>query len=181
MRHLLLSTAVIVLLSACETGYKEDYNTTHSQPSNRYTENRPLYVETELASEIELFTGGKISDDLDIGSIRISQNEKSVRLVFDSYVWNSSDKSMKAKANHVGRYNFSYDPNKALIVAKINGYRGFSAKIPDFSRQHIVEKIYFGEALKDNMYKFYIKLRHNVPVRVFDLSNPGRIVVDIEL
>ena len=181
MKNLLLFVAVIVLLSACETGYKEDYNTTNSQPSDKYTENRPLYVETELASEIELFAGGKISDSLDIGSIRISQNEKRVRLVFDSYIWNGSDESMGDKSDHVGRYSFSYDPNKALIVAKINGYRGFSAKIPDFSHQHIVEKIYFVEALDDNIYKFYIKLRHNAPVRVFDLSNPGRIVVDIEL
>ena len=181
MRNLLLSIAIIILLSACETGYKEDYNTTHSQPSDKYSENRPTYVETELASEIELFTGGKISDGLDVGSIRISQNEKRARLVFDSYIWNGSDENMGARANHVGRYNFSYDPNKALIVAKINGYRGFSAKIPHFSSQHIVDKIYFAEALDNNIYKFYIKLRHNAPVRVFDLSNPGRIVVDIKL
>ena len=79
----------------------------------------------------------------------------------------------------VGSYNFNYSPEKLLITATVDGYRAFSAKLPKFSRDSLVEEMYFDEHLNDNGYKFHIKLRYDAEVKVFSLKNPARIVVDI--
>ena len=181
MKHLLLSAAVIFLFSACETGYRECNATQAIETTSQKPTAKPLYVETELATEAETFAGGRTTDGLDIGTIRVSQNDERVRLVFDNYKWDYEKEGLGDKVDYVGRYDFVYDPEKTLITAKISGYRGFSAEVPTFSRHNIVEKIYFGDEFDDSSYKFYIKLRQDAPVKVFDLNNPGRIVVDIRL
>ena len=53
--------------------------------------------------------------------------------------------------------------------------------LPKFSSKSIVDKIYLDKYLDDSGYKFYIKLKYDSEVKVFDLKNPGRIVVDISL
>ncbi|NOZ89917.1 MAG: hypothetical protein GXO60_01385 [Epsilonproteobacteria bacterium] len=183
-----LATLVMFFLTACETGYKGDINNSIEDNSTFSYKHKPKasYIPTyeeplEEDFTDEGFSGGVESDGLDIGTIRTSETDNSVRLVFDSYQWNDTSEYLGDKVEKVGSYSFDYDPEKLLITGVVNGYRGFSAQLPKFSKKSIVEKIYFDKDLDDSGYKFYIKLRYDSKVKVFDLANPGRIVVDITL
>jgi len=158
MKNSVLFLLSTLLFIACETGYKAEDNSTKKDInlSNSHKSD-PLYVESE-AIEDE-FSGGTMDDGLDIGTIRVSYNNNSVRLVFDSYQWNQTSEYLGEKVDKAGSYNFNYDPDKLLITATVNGYRGFSARLPQFSADSIVQKIYLDEYLDDSGYKFYIKLR----------------------
>jgi hypothetical protein len=175
MKNSVLFLLSSLLFIACETGYKAEDNSTKLSKNNH--KSKPIYIESETFEE--KFSGGTISDGLDIGTIRVSYKRNSVRLVFDSYQWNQTSEYLGEKVDKAGSYNFNYDPDKLLITATVNGYSGFSAKLPKFSANSIVEKIYLDEYLDDSGYKFYIKLRYDSNVKVFDLNNPGRIVIDI--
>ena len=175
MKNLILSAFATLLLTACETGYKAEENSTIDAITP--DKSHPAYIESELLDED--FSGGRISDGLDIGTIRVSYKGDSTRIVFDSYQWNQTSEYLGEKVNKVGAYDFNYNPDKLLITATINGYRGFSAALPKFSRDSVVEKMYLDEYLDDSGYKFYIKLKFDAKVKIFDLNNPGRIVMDI--
>lgn len=179
MKNSILFLLSTLLFIACETGYKAEDNSSRKDINLSVDghKSKPLYVESETIED--RFSGGKISDGLDIGTIRVSHKKGSVRLVFDSYQWNQTSEYLGAKVDKTGSYNFDYDPDKLLITATVNGYRGFSARLPKFSSDSIVEKIYLDEYLDDSGYKFYIKLRYDSDVKVFDLNTPARIVVDI--
>ena len=122
------------------------------------------------------FTGGIISDGLDIKMIRSSQNETRTRLVFDSY------KSGR-EASQSGNYTFTYNPKKQQIIAVVNGYRKFSAltspKAPLFPSNGIVQSIKMETYRDDSGFKFSINLNSSASVNIFELSNPARIIVDI--
>jgi len=181
MKRLLIYSSILVFFMACETGYKTDTNSTVGDDTtfnDRYAP-KAEYIEREsLATK---FTGGVSSDGLDLGTIRVHEQEDSIRLVFDSYKWNETNEFLGEKVDRVGTYYFTYLPEKQLISAVIHGYRGFSAKLPNFSKDSLIEKIYFDEYLDDNGYRFFIKLRYDVDVKVFDLQNPGRVVADISM
>jgi len=188
MKQLLLALVALFLLVACETGHKWDNNnsiednSTFSYKRKPKASYIPKYEEPlNEKSTDDNFGGGKTGDELDIGTIRISEKENTIRLVFDSYKWNETTEYLGDKVNQAGSYDFDYDPQKLLITAVVHGYRAFSADLPKFSQKSIIDKIYLDKYLDDSGYKFYIKLRNNSQVKVFDLKNPGRIVVDISL
>ncbi len=185
MKKLFLSLFMLIFLISCETGYKGEINSskedsvsfdTHKEPKASYVEYaEPLESESFDAE----FSGGDVSDDLDIGTIRVSEQKDSVRLVFDTYRWNQTSEYLGEKVDFVGSYNFDYSPEKLLITATVDGYRAFSAKFPTFNKNSLVEEMYFDEYIDDSGYRFFIKLRYDAEVKVFSLKNPGRIVVDI--
>jgi len=184
MKQLLLSFITLILFVACETGHKWDNNESVNfsykhKPKASYIpiDKEPLSQNTNNNNiDIE-----EIDNGLDIGTIRTSETKNHARLVFDSYKWNDTTEYLGDKVNEVGSYTFDYDPDRLLITVVLHGYRAFSAELPKFSSKSIVEKIYLDKYLDDNGYKFYIKLRYDSEVKLFDLKNPGRIVVDISL
>jgi hypothetical protein len=131
----------------------------------------------------QTFTGGTVTDGLDIGTIRLGLNNGTTRLVFDSYKWNMNVKTPTKKAKSSGHYNFKYDAKNRRITAVISGYRGFSAlnatKPRFFRTSNMVEKIYLETYLDDSGYKFSIQLNQDAQVNVFELKEPARIIVDI--
>jgi len=80
----------------------------------------------------------------------------------------------------VGTYSARYNPAKKLISVVINGYRSFTAPLPSFSRESMIEKIYFEKYQDESGYKFHIKLKKSTEVKVFDLKSPARMVFDIK-
>ena len=168
-KNTVFGLSVMFLFVACETGYKGEVpfanTTTEVNDSSDYN-----FEYKETSSSLQVFEGGYLSDGLDISKIRQSQHGDMLRLVFDS----KGDTTGK-----VGSYSFIYYPDKYLITAIIGGYRNFSATLPQFSKNSVVEKMYMDEYLDDSGYKFHIKLREDAKVKVFNLENPARIVVDI--
>ena len=187
MKKLLLSIPALILLISCETGYKGDLNSTKEK--NISFENKIKKIETphmkykeplDFESFDQNFSGGIKSDGLDIGAIRVSHDKDLTRLVFDIYRWNETNEYLGEKVDEAGLYEFKYSSQKALITATVEGYRAFSAKLPKFNKDSLIEKIYMdNKYLNDSGYRFNIKLRYDAKVKVFNLKNPARIVVDV--
>ena len=177
-KNMALGFCILLSLSGCETGYKGD------TPSNNIDDNSSSEYKFEYKEEAfkpQVFEGGYLSDGLDIAKIRQSQDGDVLRLVFDTYKVSTKSGTLGVPSKRVGSYSFVYYPEKYLITAIVGGYRAFSASLPKFSSSSIVEKIYMDKYLDDSGYKFHIKLRDDAKVKVFDLQNPARIVVDISL
>jgi len=124
------------------------------------------------------FEGGKIKDGLNVKSIRVGRHKTYIRLVFDIDEWldiNSHGNSVKT----VGHYLVTYSPSKNRIIVTMDGYKGFSAKFPKFSRRDVIEKIDFNEYLDDSGFQFTIELKDGVKVRAYDYKNPARLIIDI--
>lgn len=168
LKNMVFGFSIMFLFTACETGYKGEFPTKDTSEVNSSSGYNFEYK--EVASEPQEFEGGHLSDGLNITKIRQSKHGNMLRLVFDSEGENNG---------RVGSYSFVYYPEKYLITAIVGGYRSFSAQLPSFSNDSIIEKIYMDEYLDDSGYKFHIKLREDVKVKVFDLQNPARIVVDV--
>jgi len=131
---------------------------------------------TVVQTSKQTFRGGKISDGLDIKTIRSSESATRSRLVFDIYKSN-------IKATQAGNYIFTYNPLKKQITAVVNGYRKFSALTPNktrsFPSNKIINNIKMDKYMDDSGFKFNINLNTSASVNVFELKSPARIVVDI--
>jgi len=192
----------LLFLTACETGTKYDKNTSNMQTAEELPSglvDRKEYqskieklideddeltkfdeeIHSKVLEEDEVvisqtsFSGGKIQDGLEVKEIRQGKHEGYVRLVFDIY-------EDGEPAHRAGNYKAKYHANKDEIEVIINGYRKFSAPLPWFSDSSPIEQIYFGTYRDDSGFKFHIKLRNKVKVRIFDLKQPARLVFDIK-
>ena len=149
------------------------------------TVKKPVTVQphTKSKSEQEIFSGGIMTDGLDIGTIRLGKEGGTTRLVFDSYKWNMNAKAPSVRSYSTGYYTFTYKPETRRITGIIDGYRGFSAlhgaKVRSFGTNDVVKRLYMEKYLDDSGYKFSIDLKQNAVVNIFDLKNPGRIIIDI--
>ncbi len=145
--------------------------------------NTQVKRKTHVKSKTEVFSGGTITDGLDIGIIRLGKEGTTTRLVFDSFKWNIDTKTPSVRSHESGYYTFTYNPQNRRITAVVDGYRGFSALRPGkerlFKSSKMVKKIYLEKYFDDSGYKFTIELKQNAKVNVFDLKAPGRIIVDI--
>jgi len=117
------------------------------------------------------------TDGLDMGTMRASHSPEKTRIVFDSYAQTGS------KVAASGHYSYTYVPSEHRIILIVNGYRKFSAlgseRMRTFSTSSIVKKVYLDKMMDDSAFKCIIDLRSDANVNVFDIKEPGRIVVDI--
>jgi len=191
MKKIVLSLFLLLFFTACETGtkYKESDKSTGKVEHIKVADKTisELIGTTEVddsikdeVSEIKHFEGGVMSDGLNIKAIRKGMHSDYLRLVFDvSKELGYTDTIEGESVSEVGYYNANYNSEQKVISVVLNGYRKFSAPLPQFSSNSIIEKIYFDHYPDDSGYKFYIKLRKSTDVKIFDLKNPARMVFDI--
>jgi len=122
--------------------------------------------------ESEEFKGGEISNGLQVKSIRVGYHDTYTRLVFDIY-------KETQKAKEVGKHYVDYDEETGIISVTLNGYRGFSAKIPTFPTKSVIEKIYLNEEVEESEFRFSIRLRDNATVKSYAYKNPARLIIDV--
>jgi hypothetical protein len=196
---IIIAVVLLLVLTACETGTKYDRNETlkinDELPSGLVDRTKKIeYLANEDDRELAqfdeeihnrvleedkvvltktTFSGGKVQDGLEVKEIRQGRHEGYIRLVFDVH-------SEGQSADSVGPYNVKYHIEKNTIEVVLNGYRKFSAPLPRFSSSSIVKELYFGTYLDDSGFKFNINLRHKSKIRVFDLKQPARLVIDIK-
>jgi len=199
MKKSILFLALLFVFTACETGTRYDKNATVKKSSNkdcrgvvnqdienllRDHEGNTIVEETfeepvahqsyiEVDEQEDIFDGGEISDGLNVKKIRVGKHNGYTRLVLDVY-------DGTHKSNLVGAYSAKYYESRDDITVLLEGYRNFSAKFPSFSRNSVIEKMYFERYEDDSAYKFHIKLRQEINVRIFALENPARLVFDIK-
>jgi hypothetical protein len=197
---------LLFVFTACETGTRYEKNSTVENAPTKNSDILNLIENTKSATTLveasyieyedvesdiiiedsyyvkdkQEFSGGVVTDGLNVKSIRSANHDGYERLVFDSYYWSEHGEKSNKPTNKVGNYKVSYDKNQRVISVVIEGYREFSAKFPTFISQSIIEKIYFDKYLDDSGYKFNIKLKASAKVKVFDLEKPARLVFDIK-
>ena len=145
---------------------------------------KPTKVQTRTKNtKQEIFSGGIMTDGLDIGTVRLGKEAGTTRLVLDSFKWNMDAKTPSIRAYETGYYTFTYDPRTRRITGIIDGYRGFSAlhgaKERTFGSNAMVRKLSLKPYADDSGFKFVIELKQNAKVNIFDLKGPGRIIIDI--
>ena len=140
-------------------------------------------IDTQVAKPRESFSGGGIVSGLDMATIRIGKSSDYTSIIFDSYQFEGKETLPTKKASTSGTYLFTYEPSKKRIIGLIDGYAAFSALLNNqrelFSDNEIVKNIYVLKHLGNDGIKFVIKLRKNVRVNIFDVKNPGRIIVNL--
>lgn len=126
------------------------------------------------SKKIPTFTEGTSS--LDIANIRISNSPERTRVVFDTYTAGS-------KASVSGLYSYHYDASKKSITLTLKDYKSISAlgssKTRTYPAANLVKNIYLQNTTQANTIKCVIALRDDASVHVFDIKEPGRIVIDI--
>ena len=140
-------------------------------------------IRKRVSQPRESFSGGAIANELDMATIRIGKSSDYTSIIFDSYQYAGRNTIPTKKSSVSGTYLFTYEPSKNSIVGLIDGYRSFSALMSDqrklFSDSKVVENIYVLKHIGNDGIKFVIKLRKNVRVNIFDVKNPGRIIVNL--
>lgn len=131
----------------------------------------------------ESFSGGGMINNLDMGAIRIGKSPDYTSIIFDSYKYISKNTLSTQKSSISGTYLFTYEPSKNRIIGFIDGYRDFSALKEDqhelFRDSKVVKNIYVLKHMGRDGIKFVIKLRKKVRANIFDVKNPGRIIVNL--
>ena len=132
---------------------------------------------------IESFSGGSPVNGLDIGMVRLGQSKTFSRLIFDSYKWEGYAQIPTTRANDSGTYIFTYEPKHKRITAILDGYQAFSALVGDhedlYEGNDMVRTIHLDEYLDQSGFKFTIELKQEADIRVYELHNPARIIIDM--
>jgi len=138
--------------------------------------NKPIDMEKGIHKSKKAPTFSKATSGLDIANIRISNSPERTRLVFDSY-------TAGAKASVSGAYSYNYDASKKSIILTLKDYKSISAlessKTRTYQASSLVKKIYLQNTSTANTIKCVIVLRGDANINVFDIKEPGRIVIDI--
>jgi len=136
----------------------------------------PIAMEKGMHKNKQVPTFSKGTSGLDIANIRISNSPQRTRVVFDSY-------TAGAKASASGVYSYNYDASKKSISLTLRDYKSLSAlgssKTRTYTASGLVKKISLQNTSQANGIKCVIALRNNASVKVFDIKEPGRIVIDI--
>lgn len=201
-KNILLITFMLFVL-ACETGKSGDKNVIKQKSSqsesygagmdekleylfdNKEMSGDPYYVEKDSIAQktmkeklktkehVDFFSSAVITHGLELRKVREGEHKGYIRLVFDVY-------NDAKPATIVGHYDVKYSHSRKNIAINLHGYQKFTAPLPFFSPDSLIEQIYFDQNQDSSGLKFHIKLRRDAKVKVFDLKNPARIVFDIK-
>ena len=202
MKKNILLLLSMFLFVACETGIPYDKNSTKksitfNESTNKINhqsieqsiedllddkmdeeeifneDSEPIILAKKGSSYIEEGSKTTSNNGLDVKQIREGIHNTYLRLVFDVYEFSKP-------ASKVGVYEAKYNANKKYIEVILYGYKNFSAPLPSFPLSSEIEQIHFEQYPINKGFKFYIQLRQQAKVKVFDLKNPARLVFDIK-
>lgn len=116
------------------------------------------------------FIGGDISDGKSIESIKWGNWNDFERLVFE----------IGGEEDIMPHYEIVKPKDYGAFVVIWSGVRKNSSKLPNLERSKLIRSIDYIQLEDDSMMGFGISLNKNENVRVFELKNPNRLVIDIK-
>jgi len=121
---------------------------------------------------------GQMAENLKIKSIRTGEHLKFFRIVFDIKKLDDSNSENIPKTQAI------YLSEKPTIEIKISGMGGDLEKNPAIGKQveirNQVIASYFGEIIEENFLKYTINLKKEENFFLHFLSDPARIILDIQ-
>ena len=122
--------------------------------------------------EMPSLTKNTAQGDMNIREIRWAPRDNgSERLVFDLY---SGDEKMAVPAG----YEVVDEARDQKFDIVLSGYKTVETKIPDFEESAIIREIIITENTDNGSLNVEIKLKSSPSYKVFEVENPGRLVVD---
>ncbi len=110
------------------------------------------------------------SHRLDIAHIRVSHANNHTRVVLDTF-------ADGAKSKAAGRY--SYKKADSGLMLQLLGYSSVSALSYNHVKSYPQSKVLKSIALQKDPLALHFKLKDGAKVNIFELKEPGRIVIDI--
>jgi len=149
-----------------------------TEVAKKKNNNNKKFVKTDS------YSGGEDTDGLDIKRIRWGKHKDYERIVFDIYKWGSYEKPEGVEPAHKpGHFKISRNEKDNTIEVRLNGYRAFTAAIPNFENSSFIKNISMNTDEKnadDSGFLLQIELKNPVEYKVLELETPARIVIDFK-
>ena len=114
-------------------------------------------------------TTGEIS----LKEIRWAMRDDSVeRLVFDIY-------DGEEKVSKPDNYKVIDEARDQKFDIRLEDYKSVETVLPDLEKSKIIEEINISEDTENNAVNIEIKLNNSPEYKVFEVENPGRLVIDL--
>lgn len=157
------------------SNYTKDKNVSLSDDGDKYTEE---WAERNV-SFIKKGTvkGGILTDGIDVSKIRLANQKKYERLVLDFKEFSFDGSGSKVSKPCYFEVQI-VDGNKSIIT--LNGARGITADLPALDSGNLIETIEKVYPEDDSMVQLIINYKKSINQRIFELHNPGRLVIDIK-
>lgn len=178
------SGPAIIYEKVCEIGKLPDESPEKSVGKG----DEQVLIDTEDGYKVSgKFTGGVITDGLDVKEVRWASRKGFERFVFDVYKWGGYGSPAGTEKVDVPGYFevFGRDgrDGEDSIRVIISGYRSFSADMPDLEDSELIESLSVKsdeELASDSGFVLDIILKKPSEYKAFELHKPGRIVVDLK-
>jgi len=150
--------------------FKDEYPANDLAINETFADNKlPFYLSGT-------FLGGDISDGIEIKEIRYGKYDQYDRFVLDCFEFNSPS---NLKSSIVPFYNVRFDQNSNSAMFYLSGVRRISAPIEDFLKSELIQDVYSLPVYDDQAFAFILKFRAGTAIKVFEIENNARIVIDI--
>jgi hypothetical protein len=130
---------------------------------------------------VDYFHGGSGGSDLDIKRVRWHKHNGFERVVLDVFQYNGmfTDKNF-ILTNKTGTFQIGKEKAGSLeLDGEVKGFRSFSANIPNFYKSKLIESMeVFTE--DSSAFIFTINLKKSTSYKVFTLTKPARIIIDLK-
>ncbi len=122
------------------------------------------------------FAGGDITDRISISDIRFGDHKDYERYVFDCYRFSDSTKE---KSNIVPYYNVIYQNSSNSALFKFNGIREFTAQLDILLKSKYIEDFLILPIQDAEEFGFIVKFVPNAAIRVYEVENSARVILEI--
>jgi len=137
----------------------------------------PLDKQFNYTFEEAIIQGGEITDGRDLRNIRWGKHPEFERIVLDIYEGAYYEKGPVVPVPCHFVVEYEYYPFRFTVT--LNGIRARNAEYRSIPESSVIEETYLIPYLDDSGIKFGIALKGPVEFEVFELHNPGRIVIDM--
>jgi hypothetical protein len=142
-----------------------------SQTINAHVGKRNIYLDSGKVTRGLTPPGGT-----DVYDIRFSKHGSFERLVFET-----RDTTDGKPSKTPCFFEVTYEQYPFRLVVDLDNTRlQFSADFPNFSNSDYISGKYYLPSETSGNYKFALALKKPIKFEVFELHNPGRIVIDIK-
>lgn len=125
--------------------------------------------------------GDRAIDDVTVKDIRRAKNQGFERIVIDL---EGTQNGEAAGIQRPPYYQFAVTPDERRLVVTLWGRPklNFNSKkvVAAFKKSTVIQNVMLLPKLEDNSWTFVFELKSDSPVEVFELSNPVRVIVDIQ-
>ncbi len=137
----------------------------------------PLDKQNRYLAEPQAVQGGEITDGRDLRRIRWGRHPDFERVVLDIYEGAYDEKGPAVSIPCYFVVEYEYYPFRFIVT--LGGIRAINAELGEVPQSSLIRETYSLPYLDDSGFKLALALNRPVEYEVFELHEPGRIVIDL--